>query len=238
MSFELIVEKSPKFLPNTPKYSGQIKIYNKQGDELWKQEIFSSKEAQEFMQKYGKTFQKPDWLKATILPIRTDNLKNFAEDLFLPTFVNQTLKIHNVGLRSFASIFAIVLDVMTFIPRLLTSPFKAFYDHYKKEPEHPLNSLLKKQIDQLDIQIYQENIDLKNDDKDSNIKYANKTAEKVHFWIATKAVPGLETKNSSCEMYKVGYMSDNGEWVIEVGPSQKTETLHSVEELVQKLNLS
>lgn len=237
MTLELKIEQNPQFSPDMPKYSGHIKICTKQGDELWRKEIFSSQEAQEFIQKYGKTVQKPDWVKATILPIRTDNLNNFAKDLFLPTFVNQTLKIHNVGLRSFASFFAIMLDVITFIPRVLLSPFKAFYDHYKKEPKHPLNNLLKKQVDQLDIQIYQEIIELKNDEEDNNIKYANKTAEKVHCWITTKVIPGVETKNNSCEKYSVGYIGNNNEWVVEVGPSQKFEASQSVNQLLQKLDL-
>lgn len=57
---------------------------------------------------------------ATLKPVRTNNLKNFAKDFFLPTLVNHAIKVqHTIG-RIFAILGALILDTLTFPIRLLT----------------------------------------------------------------------------------------------------------------------
>lgn len=75
-----------------------------------------------------------------VVPLRTQNLGDFSRDFFLPTFVNLSLKIHNTALKIIASVFAVALDILTFPVRLLTSPFRAYYNHTHPEPVHPIES--------------------------------------------------------------------------------------------------
>jgi hypothetical protein len=57
---------------------------------------------------------------ATLKPVRTNNLQNFAKDFFLPTLINHALKVeHTVG-KIFAILGALILDSLTFPIRLLT----------------------------------------------------------------------------------------------------------------------
>lgn len=55
---------------------------------------------------------------------------DFAKDLFLPTFINRALKVDGLASKIFTSIGAIALDLFTFIPRLIATPFRIDGDRY------------------------------------------------------------------------------------------------------------
>lgn len=69
---------------------------------------------------YVKGYEAVGLVRATLMPVRTNNFKNFAKDFFLPTIVNHAIKVqHSVG-RIFAILGALILDSLTFPIRLLT----------------------------------------------------------------------------------------------------------------------
>jgi hypothetical protein len=125
-----------------PGSSGYIYVEDQEYTEVFRKKISSAQEAKDFMDTYG--ISKPGYsiLKACFIPTRTDNIRDFLKDLFLPTFVNRALKVQFLTERIFVSIAAIALDSVTFIPRLFLSPLKAIYD-YKNNTEHPLATLIK-----------------------------------------------------------------------------------------------
>jgi len=128
-----------------PVSSISVVIENESNKERLLVKKFSSvEEYYSFIDKYGKSVSSYSLLKSTLIPLRTDNWKDFAKDIFLPTFVNHALRINNFVLRIFASIFALTLDVITFIPRVIVSPFRAIYNHknHKNKIKHPLISLI------------------------------------------------------------------------------------------------
>lgn len=59
-------------------------------------------------------------LPAALIPVRTNNLENFAKDFFLPTTINHAIKVNNTVLKIFAILVSLVLDTITFPIRLLT----------------------------------------------------------------------------------------------------------------------
>lgn len=78
-------------------------------------------------------------LKGCFIPLRTDSLKNLATDLFLPTLFNHALKINNIALKVIASIAAIILDLITLLPRTIATPFRVVYCRaYAKTMDSPL----------------------------------------------------------------------------------------------------
>ena len=58
--------------------------------------------------------------QATLYPVRTNNLKNFTKDFFLPTTVNHTLHIRNIAIRVMGVVLSLGFDTITFPIRLLT----------------------------------------------------------------------------------------------------------------------
>lgn len=125
-----------------PGFSGYVSIQDQTKAEIFRKDLSSAQEAKDFIDTYG--ISKPGYslLKASFIPTRTDNIRDFAKDLFFPTFVNRALQVHSIILRIFASLAAIALDVVTFMPRLFLSPLKAICD-YKNNTEHPLATLIK-----------------------------------------------------------------------------------------------
>lgn len=57
---------------------------------------------------------------ALLKPVRSDCAKNFSKDFFLPTTLNQAVKVRSVAIRVFAVLVSLVLDLATFPIRLLT----------------------------------------------------------------------------------------------------------------------
>ena len=80
-------------------------------------------------------------LTSWLLPIRTNNGKNFAKDFFLPTLINQALRVEDSAARIFAILGAILIDVVTFPIRVLTAIPRIVYNGLQKP--HPLATYLR-----------------------------------------------------------------------------------------------
>jgi len=69
--------------------------------------------------------------------IRTDTLKNFATDLFLPTFINCAQRVHQLAGKITAGIFFFILDCATLPLRLITLLPRAIISLLYTKENHP-----------------------------------------------------------------------------------------------------
>lgn len=83
--------------------------------------------------------------RATLYPVRTNNWKNFAVDLLLPTtpVLYQALKTDSCIAKIFVTLFSLILDAATFPIRLVTMIPRMVIN--ASQPEHPLLTYLKNQ---------------------------------------------------------------------------------------------
>lgn len=81
--------------------------------------------------------------KAFVMPIRTNNCKNFAKDLFLPNVVHTALNVKNIVARVFLMLLSLPLDLATLPIRLLMA-IPRYYAN-KKAPEHRMLAYLRTQ---------------------------------------------------------------------------------------------
>lgn len=186
----------------TPGTNYYVSIQDKLGEELYRQEIDSPDKAKKFMDQYGKSVEGASILQAEIMPIRTDSLGNLSKDLFLPTVVNHALKVKNVGLRIFATVPAFILDAVTFIPRLITTPFRMLYNNAHKPPEHDLIKLIKdnpKAKNALKEGIIEINIitDVVKIEKVGDRPIGKETITKTRNLVLTKVLPGSHSKQET-----------------------------------------
>lgn len=115
-----------------------IKISNLDNNTAWEKQLTSA----EFPQVKGCVQGKSTVaiIPATFKPVRTDNLKNFSKDFFLPTTFNHAIKVqHTVG-KVFAILASLVLDVLTFPIRLLTCIPRVISN--SRRTENPLHNYL------------------------------------------------------------------------------------------------
>lgn len=82
-------------------------------------------------------------IKATLTPIRTNNLKNFSKDFFLPTTINHAIKVQKAASKPFAILASLILDVLTFPIRFLTCIPRIISN--AKQEEHLLHKYLIKE---------------------------------------------------------------------------------------------
>ncbi len=78
-----------------------------------------------------------------LIPVRTNNILNFAEDFFLPTVFHHTGKIQDVALRAIATVAAFIFDMLTLHVRFVTALPWVFYQSLQEE--NPLLKYLKQQ---------------------------------------------------------------------------------------------
>ncbi len=116
-----------------PGFSGHISVQTNDGTELFRKEIASEKEGEDFVNQYGQSIRGSGLLKALFVPLHTDN----CADLFSPAFTHLALQVDNCALRLLASVFAIALDAITLVPRLIVALFKT-----DAPITHPLKTLL------------------------------------------------------------------------------------------------
>lgn len=118
---------------------GSLQIYNL--DTKRQSFQFLTQENYEKVMGMLKSAQTVGILGATLRPVRTNTLKNFAKDFFLPTTVNQALRVKPLARRVFAILGALVLDTLTFPVRLLTC-IPTILTNTKPE-DHPFYQYLK-----------------------------------------------------------------------------------------------
>lgn len=79
-------------------------------------------------------------IPATLKPVRTNNLKNFSKDFFLPTTINHAIKAHHIACKFFAILPALALDGITLPIRFLTCVPRIWSNAGKEV--HPLKKYL------------------------------------------------------------------------------------------------
>jgi len=213
-----------------PGFSASISIKNNE-TEIFEKKFGSKKEVEFFLQIYGKSApQYPIW-QAIFVPARTDNWRDLTKDLLLPTFINHAFKIDHFVLKIFASIGAVVLDVLTIIPRLITSPFRAFYN-YKTENTHPLISFIKTELPFTQLthsNILKIDVNLEKiathwiSCSTGDLNTATKTITSGHCYVAVKSIPGSTLKPRIVDQV-INYMEVNKEWQKQQVSEQRVST--------------
>lgn len=124
--------------------SYQVKITNPDETLIWKHKFpneFGEYAAIKNIREKG-SIEAPSCLKGLFVPLRTNNCKNFAKDLFLPLVVNGALKIECVVCRFFVLLLALPLDLLTFPIRVVMTIPRFFQNQCKAK--HPLIIYLQK----------------------------------------------------------------------------------------------
>lgn len=145
---------------------------------------------------------------SVITPLRSDTLKNFAKDLFAPTYFHFTSKIHNTALKVFTSLFALALDVASLPIRIITAPFRVA--EMRKNPQqanHPIIELIKDRPEA--TQALQDKVvfvtyetvrtDVQEPAKASQPKKATKIIKTVTKRVALQQLPGGIISNKTYE---------------------------------------
>lgn len=121
-----------------------IKIQTPDGKASWNKD-FTEAEEKDYRALKGLCQSRKTVLifPAALIPVRSDNCKNFCKDFFLPTLINQALQVKSMAGRVFAAFFAILFDLITFPIRLLTCIPTVICN--KKRNTHPLHKYLSTQ---------------------------------------------------------------------------------------------
>jgi hypothetical protein len=76
------------------------------------------------------------WFKALLIPVRTDSLKKFCKDFFLPGFFNHALKTHDFALKVFQCLLMPIFDLITLPIRLITVIPRYLYNAKQPKQAH------------------------------------------------------------------------------------------------------
>lgn len=120
---------------------GNLEVRNLESKAIW-QTLISKDEQGKVLQLLNSA-ETVGLLGATLRPVRTNTLKNFGKDFFLPTTVNQALRVKSLVKRVFAILGSLVLDTLTFPLRIITC-IPAFLMHSKPQ-KHPFYQYLQEQ---------------------------------------------------------------------------------------------
>lgn len=122
--------------------SGSIRIETKNYI-VYDTEINTLNELKTFLDDYAYSSHQFSIIHAAFVAPRTPSqLKTWSKDLFLPTFVNQALKIEPFALKIILSIGAILFDLATLIPRLILTSIRTIVN-YSNSEKHPLKNIIK-----------------------------------------------------------------------------------------------
>lgn len=203
-----------------PGYSGNVCIEDKQQNVLYTREFLSEEVANDFIAKYGNSAPNISFLKASLVPVRTDNGIDFAKDLFLPTFFNHALKTKDLSIKILTSAVGISWDLLTFTPRLVAAPFHVYSQ--SKIPPHPLIKLLKsnhnakKSIRKgiVIIKIYKNQVNLTQDNTKGDARESKTIISKQIF---LKKIPSTESSFLKTEIHSTFYrrIENSERWLVE-----------------------
>lgn len=208
-----------------PGFQAHIQIQDANPCILYQKDCPSGSELQAFIKKHGESKEGWSLLRGLVFPLRT-NKEDIAKDFFLPTFVNFSLKINNVALRVFASIFAITIDAISFPLRFLLTPLRIYYNYRHPEEIHPIINLLKdhpklKQVlannsVQLsyNVKIVQVEDSTEVDEEGNVFQKAVEQTIRGTKLVALQRLPGgIENKVSETERMTF-YLGMNGDWFV------------------------
>lgn len=215
-----------------------IQIKDKEGALLYQRPCASAREVRNFMYQNGESRKGWCLIKGTVVPLRTENLKVFSKDFFLPTFVNCSLKVNNLAVKIITSIFAIALDVITAPIRLLTTPFRIYYHYRHPEVEHSLVDLIEgnpqsqKAIEAGFVTLCYEALHVKIDEppvieEGDTLQTLRRTLVRGTMQVALKRIPGGVEDQFSETVEKEYYQTMNGTpWVLESYASETVGYLY------------
>lgn len=213
-----------------PSFSGYISVEDKQGKELFRNEIHSEVEIKEFLEANGESVPYHSMFKACFIPIRTNSWHFLAKDLFLPTFINRAIKVDNIVLRILASCFAIILDVITLLPRLIATPFRIV--HNRNSNDHPLFKLVKTKPDSSEIEkfgLLKIKIDFRRMIiEENNFKFARDGVGKGFCFVS---VDGFKEVKPTPEFRRFrtdtdSYLEQNDHWIKQGSSGYETSELN------------
>lgn len=96
-------------------------------------------------------------LGAAFVVVRTDNWKDFAKDLFLPTFFTRTSKIESIRDAVFSTL-ALLFDLITLLPRACIAPFRFAYNASQEKVSNPLVEFIRSKVSENHKQLAEEAI--------------------------------------------------------------------------------
>lgn len=128
MSYTIRVQKSPEYLQG-----GNPNLLVKN---------FNSLEEFQAVSNLCDNKRRISWLESLIIPVRTDTLRNFCQDFFLPGLFNEALKTKDVALKIFLCIMMPIYDVITFPIRLITVIPRFIYNAIYPKEAHPFYQYL------------------------------------------------------------------------------------------------
>lgn len=117
--FEMPKIELPKFeiqIPFRPLELGHLEVHNLENKRIWP--MLVNQEEQDRILQLLKSAETVGLLGAVLRPVRTNTIKNFAKDFFLPTTINRALLVKNLVGKVFAILGALVFDTLTFPLRL------------------------------------------------------------------------------------------------------------------------
>ncbi len=118
-----------------------ISISNLHNNATWKKEL--TFEEVQAIRNFANGKKTVAIFPAAFMPVRTNNCKNFTNDFFLPTLINQALKIKSIALKIFAFIFDFITFPFRFlfcVPRIIANavrPENLFLKYLKNEGVEP-----------------------------------------------------------------------------------------------------
>ncbi len=194
-------------------YQANVQIKDLEDNLLFEKEISSPEEMGAFLRLNAPS--KKGWSipYGCAFPQRTQNLKDFSKDFFLPTFVNFALKVNNIAIKVIASIFAIALDIVTFPVRFFATPFRFFYNLKHPEEKHLITQLIHEPKSDVVNLVYkiQNNI-IENPAKDGISYFAKKSSVEGFIPVALKRMPGEFISQSFEREEGIKYTGLNGKW--------------------------
>lgn len=211
-----------------PGFIANVQIRDLDNTILYQEPCHSKDKLESFFYKYGVSKEGWGLLPGLVMPLRTSSFKDFAKDLFLPTFVHYTNTIKNFALRIIASLFAFALDYFTLPLRLLATPLRFCYNMFYPEEKHPVMELIENNPDaqkaledsvvNLTYEVHVVRVDeppVPNDEEEMIVfQNASKVVTKGEHRVALKALPGgTEKLFSNQSSANTTFMKVDGEWI-------------------------
>ena len=83
--------------------------------------------------------------ESLVITVRTDTLRNFCEDFFLPTFIHHAMQINDMGTKIIMGFTFLILDICTLPIRIITLLPRYYANAQSPREAHPLHQYLTEQ---------------------------------------------------------------------------------------------
>lgn len=226
-----------------PGFKAEVLLREK-GNLLFQKEFSSREEFESFIGEFEKEHkaqneeQQQSFLKRLIMPLRTQDLRSFAGDLFCPNLLTSIVNADHIALR----LFSLIVDIATCPIRLVASPFRIHYNNRNPKTENPVKKLLQKEgkvpefkgnivklcykVSDIAIRDLSEN---KNQPENKTPSTSNEKSEEVKYQRANETIQvgSMEVAvgkrgllgGTKCESHtkvtSIPYTGDGKEWVLE-----------------------